>query len=80
MRELTNVNIVTISKKEYIDGIIGRIRELKIHLVHFSLGISPIENILTHLEGPVVALSNYQLEIGQDGINEIHPLLEDSTV
>ncbi len=72
--------IVTISKRDYVDEIIGRIRKLKIDLVYFSLGISTIENILTHLEGSAVTLSNYKLEIGQDGINEIHPLLESATV
>ena len=55
--------IVTISKKESIDGLIKRFQESKIKISKFSLGISAIENVLRYVEDELIVVPNYHISI-----------------
>lgn len=64
-------SIVTISNKEPIDAFLLKLKDLKIQVSKFSLGISAIENILPYLESGTVSISNKQLVLKNGGIDEI---------
>jgi len=66
--------IVSIAKKEYIDDLLERFKKLNIKISAFSLGISPIENVIPYLEDGPVVVSNQQISIAGNLINDIVPL------
>ena len=65
--------IVAISKKDYVNGIIQKLNELKVQIVHFSLGISNIETITLYIRKRVISGSNFQIATENDLIMEICP-------
>lgn len=65
--------IVTISKKESIDGLIKRLQESKIKISKFSLGISSIENVLQYVEDESIVVSNYRISIIDNAIENVLP-------
>ena len=60
--------IVTIAKKDYVDGIIEQLKLLKHKPVQIALGTGAIENILMYLEDLSIETSNYRLEIANQKI------------
>jgi Tfp pilus assembly protein PilN len=69
--------VVTIAKKDYVDGIREQLRDLKLDLVHYSLGLSTLVNLLAYWEEPVMTVSNQQLDIGDGRIEAIQPFSEE---
>ncbi len=69
--QLSSHPIVTISKKEYVDGIVKKLEELGLDIFHFSLGISAMAHSIPFMEDKVVALSNFQMALENGTIREI---------
>ena len=65
--------IITISKREHIDGLIQKLGRSSPHLAGFSLGISPFHYISTFLDIGEVSVSNFNLIIDDGQIKEIRP-------
>ena len=65
--------IIAISKKDYLNGIIQKLNELKIRIVHFSLGISILETITLYIQKRVISGSNFQIATENDLITKISP-------
>ena len=72
--------VVTIAKRDYVDGIMEQLRDLKLDLVRCSLGISTLVNLLAYWEEPVMTISNQYLDIGQGEIGAIRPFSEETRV
>jgi len=53
--------IVTLSRKESVDTILGKLQELKVKISTFSLGVSAIENVIPYLDEQQVNVSNFEI-------------------
>jgi len=60
--------IVTISKKEPVDAILKKLKELNMVVSKFSLGISAMEHVTPFLEEDSIQVSNHQLDISDKAI------------
>lgn len=72
--------VVTIAKRDYVDGILKQLHNLKIDPVYYSLGISTLVNLLAYWEEPVMTVSNQQLDIQLGGIQAIRPFSEETRI
>lgn len=63
--------IVTISRKEAVDSILKKLKELKISISGFSLGISALENVVPYLEEENILVSNLQINLSEKTINKV---------
>lgn len=63
--------IVSISKKESIDTVIEKLKELKVKIFRFSLGISAIPNVMPYMENGPILVSNRQLHFEDKNIIDI---------
>lgn len=55
--------IVTLSRKESVDSILGKLQELKVKISTFSLGVSAIENVIPYMEEQQVNVSNFEINL-----------------
>lgn len=65
--------IVTISKKEYVDGLIKELGKMEQHLIGFSLGSTSFTNILSFVEDGDLSVSNVKLTVEQGSITKMTP-------
>lgn len=63
--------VVTISRKEHVDSILKRLKELKVNVFKFSLGVATIGNITPFLQEKLLMVSNYQIDVHNNLINTI---------
>ncbi len=70
--------IVTISRKEPIDAILHKLKEMQIRISKFSLGISAIDTVLPYLNDESITLSNFQINISDTGIDAVLPTGSDT--
>ncbi len=70
--------IISISKKVYVDDLINQFNELKIKVFQFSLGPSPVVNLVPYMEDGLIELSYQQIKLGSNIISEMAPASSDS--
>lgn len=69
--QLETEPIVSISKKESIDTVIEKLKELNIKIFRFSLGISAIPNVISYMENGPAMVSYRQLHFEDKNIIDI---------
>ncbi len=65
--------IVTISKKAPIDQTLKKLKDLKIKVSRFSLGVSSLENTLAYLDEETIWTSNCEVSTKEGAITEFAP-------
>ncbi|MEM9144205.1 MAG: hypothetical protein AAGA86_14540 [Bacteroidota bacterium] len=70
--------MVSITKKEYVHGLLDRLHEMKTPLYRISLGISAIQNILPFMEEGTISVSNRELVHETGAIHTISTISEQS--
>ncbi len=69
-----NESVITISKKENVDSLLSKLKDLKVQVSRFSLGVSALGNLLPYLDSPTIALSNRKLILENHRITELEPI------
>lgn len=70
--------IVTISRKEPVDTILHKLKEMQIRISKFSLGISAIYYVLPYLKDESIIASNFKINISDTDIDTILPSVSEA--
>ncbi|WP_299535721.1 PilN domain-containing protein [Ulvibacterium sp.] len=72
--QISSHPIVAISKKEYVNGLIGELKELGLEIFHFSLGLGSMAHSAAFMENQVIVISNFQMALEKGVIREVSPI------